>query len=97
MATEQASEPQPSSSAPGQPQNEKAAPAEETPASRRAALLEEDMKRQAERLATPAPKPEDISALLPRCEGPYIFSAVLSVARHQCRISMLSLSSYQGL
>jgi len=66
MATEQASEPQPSSSAPGQPQNEKDAPAEETPASRRAVLLEEDMKRQAERLATPAPKPEDISALLPR-------------------------------
>lgn len=71
MATEQGSEPPPSSSAPANEapapaasQDAQAAPAEETPESRAAALLEED-KRQRERKPAPAPKPVDMSTLLP--------------------------------
>ena len=79
MATEAASEPQPSSSAPADdtpaPADQTPAPAEsqeaqpttpeETPESRAAALLEADKQIQRERRAAPAPKPVDISALLP--------------------------------
>ena len=72
MAPEQAAEPQPSSPTPAQEmpaqpvsQDAQAAPAEETPESRAAALLEADAKQQRERRAAPAAKPEDLSALLP--------------------------------
>lgn len=76
MGTEQGSEAQPGSSAhaeeasaPASSHNAQAeprvAPPEETPESRAAALLEDDRKRQRERKAAPAPKPEDMSALLP--------------------------------
>ena len=72
MAPEQACELQPTSSAPTQEapaqamsQDTQAAPAEETPESRAAALLEADAKQQRERKAAPPAKPEDLSALLP--------------------------------
>ena len=77
MGTElQGSEAQPGSSAraeeapaPEPSQNAQAgapiAPTEETPESLAAKLLEDDRKRRRERKAAPAPKPEDMSALLP--------------------------------
>ena len=74
MATEAASEPQPSSSAPADDppalaasQEAQTVTPEETPESRAAALLEADKQIQRERRAVPAPKPEDLSALLPGC------------------------------